>query len=213
MKKFKKMTLVELNDFKGENKISVGPEHEINVKAKPLYFIENEIDTILSTNENVNEKLRKYFYALNRFLFFKNNSEQHPNVTMEGIKNSLEDKSKEHEDLAPVLDSKRDSEQSELINNEEITELPSAQKPKDENIYTNQIIHKQFEETTPKENRRSKKTPKSVRSKKKKNELENDQFRTTPFTITKQLFRTPIKTRSQIGKGIVRKADTVWLKF
>lgn len=67
MKNAKKMILVEADRLPQIN----NPKSDLNVKSKPLFYIDEEITKILNSEENINDKLRKYFYALNRFLFFK----------------------------------------------------------------------------------------------------------------------------------------------
>ena len=67
MKNAKKMILVEADRLSQTNNFN----SDLNVKSKPLFHIDEEINKILNSDENINDKLRKYFYALNRFLFFK----------------------------------------------------------------------------------------------------------------------------------------------
>lgn len=80
MKNAKKILLVDVENIKHGNEF----KNELDVKAKPLLFMKNEIDEILSSTDQIDDKLRKYFYALSRFLFFKENSEKLP-VTQEQV--------------------------------------------------------------------------------------------------------------------------------
>ena len=70
MKTTRKMILVDFNTSSNHHI----PKKEIDTQPKPLYILDDEIGKILDSEENINDKLRKYFYALNRFLFFKSNS-------------------------------------------------------------------------------------------------------------------------------------------
>jgi type IV secretory pathway VirB10-like protein len=203
------MTLVELNDHDEKNINPAYVDREKDVKAKPLFFIDNEIDSILASNENVNEKLKKYFYALNRFLFFKNQSEI---LSPGSSRISNEDKTKVIADSVAVLDEKPMSNESNGVEHEKPTTPPWSKREKSEKSDSEQNEYERNEEKTPKQ-KRKKKTPKSVRTQKKKKELDSIEARVSPFTVKKQLLRTPIKTRSQTGEGNPRVFDAMWLKF
>ena len=79
MKHAKKMILVDYDESQISKK-EHWPDKELNIKPKPLILLNQTIENILDSEESVENKLRKYFYALRRLIFYKNNLDQFDRV-------------------------------------------------------------------------------------------------------------------------------------
>jgi hypothetical protein len=116
-------------------------EEELNTKPKPLLFIDKSIEDILNSSENINDKLRKYFHALNRFLFFKDQAYSNLTETEGNNFISLEKKS--------VLKSPvRKQHAIEVEEKEEENQLQEPENPTQETIKKNTTAESFAKENT-----------------------------------------------------------------
>jgi hypothetical protein len=102
MKYAKKMLLVDYNANSSPPKKSMDMvTGDLNTKPQPLVFLDREINSILASNESVDTKLKKYFYALRRLLHHKNENlnqleYSHPPITNQD-RHNIEEEEKEGE--------------------------------------------------------------------------------------------------------------------
>jgi hypothetical protein len=138
MPNFKKMILV---DAETVNISKSHQEEELNTKPKPLLFIDKSIEDILNSSENINDKLRKYFHALNRFLFFKDQAYSNLTETEGNNFISLEKKS--------VLKSPARKQLAiEVEEKEEENQLQEPENPKQETTKKNTTAESFAKENT-----------------------------------------------------------------